>query len=273
MPLPFTPQVFAILAPIIEEYSGLHYDAGSRDLLADRLSERAIDLGLESLLDYYYFLRYDAGGPAELRTLVEHLTVHETYFFRETDPLMVLVHSIVPDVLRTQQHVRIWSAACATGGEPYTLAMMLSDAGLLDRAEIVASDLSDRALSKAREGVYSGRSLRNAKAVKQVCTLFEETPRGMRVRDFIRAKIAWHQVNLLDVDAIGGLGTFDVILCRNVLIYFSEDTVSRVAAHLGSALAPRGYLVVGASESLLRFGTMFACEEHGGSFFYRRLAR
>ncbi|HEY3821116.1 MAG TPA: protein-glutamate O-methyltransferase CheR [Polyangiaceae bacterium] len=271
MPLPLSPQVFSIIAHLIEERTGLHYEPASADLLADRVSDRATELGLDSMLDYYYFLRYDPGGAHELQVLAETLVVHETYFFREIAPLEVLVESIISEMLRTRPRIRIWSAACATGEEPYTLAMMLSKIDLLDRVEIVASDLSTRALAKAQTGVYAGRSLRSLPPFTATSGLLEETPTGMRVPDFLRRPITWTALNLIDDRAIRELGQFDVVLCRNVLIYFSEPTVAHVAANLGAALRPEGVLLVGASESLLRFGTLFACEERGGSFFYRKV--
>jgi chemotaxis protein methyltransferase CheR len=270
MALTLSPQVFSIVAHLIEERAGLHYELSSADMLAEKLSERATERGLDSLLDYYYYLRYDPAGERELQLLAESLVIHETYFFREVDPLRVLVSSILPGVLRGRSRARVWSAACATGEEPYTLGMMLAEAGLLDRVEIVASDLSDRALAKARAGRYAGRSLRSLGALPAPPPLLEEVAGGMQVRAELKDRIAWHRLNLLDATAIEALGPFDVILCRNVLIYFAEATVSSVAANLGRALRPDGVLLVGASESLLRFGTLFACEEHEGSFFYRK---
>ena len=270
MSLPLSPQVFGITALLIEERTGLHYDLTSLELLADKLSDRALELGLATLLDYYYYLRYDPRGEAELQALAETIAIHETFLFREVEPLRVLVQTLIPGMLRARRTLRIWSAACATGEEPYTLTMMLWQRGLLDSVEIVGSDLSERALSRARAGVYGGRALRNLQAEPTVARILEETPLGLRVPDALRRRVTFRQVNLLDGDAIRELGLFDVILCRNVLIYFSEATVGRVTASLGTALSEDGLLVVGASESLLRFGTMLSCEEHGGSFFYRK---
>ncbi len=270
MELPLSPQVFSIVAHLIEQRTGIHYDAGDLDALAEKLSDRARERGLASLLDYYYFLRYDEGGSAELSALVENLVVRETYFFREIEPLRVVVDSIIPGLLRERPEVRLWSAACATGEEPYTIAMMLSDAGLLDRVTIVASDISELSLAKARAAAYGGRSLRVLGEHPHGQHFIDEGRGIKRVHDRLRKAIGWRRVNLVDDTAVRDLGSFDLIVCRNVLIYFADATVERVARRLTRALRPGGLLLVGSAESLLRFGSPLVCEERGGSFFYRK---
>jgi chemotaxis protein methyltransferase CheR len=269
MPLTLSPQIFAIVSQLIEERAGLHYALADSVLMEGKLAQRAAELGFDSLLDYYYYLRYDAGGLRETQLLVESLVVHETYLFRELDPLEALVHDVLPDMLRERPRVRLWSAACATGEEPYSVAMMLDEAGLADRVDIVASDISAPALARAREGVYAGRSLRAVVHAKAARRLQPVAGGGVRVPDAIRSRISWARVNLVDADAVRALGMFDVVLCRNVLIYFSDQTVETVATSLGEVIRPGGVLLIGTSESLLRFGTDFACEERSGSFFYR----
>jgi chemotaxis protein methyltransferase CheR len=270
MALDLSPQVFTITAHLIEDRAGLHYDLRDIDVLAEKLSDRATELGMQSLLDYYYYLRYDEGGAAELDRLVERLVVQETYFFREAAPLKLIVDEIVPEMARENRPVRIWSAACATGEEPYTLAMMLEDAGHLQSVELVASDISAKALAKARAGVYGGRSLRLLGGQSTPRRLLRDGSGGARVHEDLARSIRWCRVNLLDESAVRDLGTFDVVVCRNVLIYFADGTVSRVAEHLRRALRPGGFLLLGASESLLRFGTAFLCEERSGCFYYRK---
>jgi chemotaxis protein methyltransferase CheR len=147
--------------------------------------------------------------------------------------------------------------------------MLLSERDLLENVEIVASDISPKALARAKEGVYGQRSLRAMSDEAQARWL-EVSGEKATVRCEIRDAIAWHRVNLMDAVAVGELGTFDVIICRNVLIYFSEASVRQVAETLAASLRDGGRLLVGASESLLRFGTLLACEERSGSFFYRK---
>jgi len=271
MALPLPPPVFAIFSHLIEEKAGLHYAPRETDLLAQKLSTRAVERGLDSLLDYYYFLRYDEAGPRELDALFEALVIHETYFFREANQLRALVDQVLlalakPDVSR----VRIWCAAASTDEEPLTLAMMLEERGLLDRVEIVATDLSARALAKARAGKYCGRSLRALPDGERLRHFRDAEADHVRVRETTHSRVRWQQLNLFDAAGIETLGRFDVILSRNVLIYFRDATVIRLVARFAESLAPRGLLLVGASESLLRFGTVFDCEEHAGAFFYRK---
>ncbi|WP_373045269.1 CheR family methyltransferase [Vulgatibacter sp.] len=269
MDLPLSPQVFAIFSALIEERSGLHYGLQERELLSDKLTTRAIEAGFTSLLDYYYFLRYDADSGPEFEQLVDALVVGETYFFREWDQVVALVDRELASLARDRK-VRIWSAACSTGEEPLSLAMLLEDRGLLDRAEIVASDISGRALARAKRGVYSRRALRQVPERHLVERWLEVHPDEIRIDRSLIDRIDWRRINLLDDAAVGSIGTVDAILCRNVLIYFRDDVITQVVDRLASALRPGGVLAVGVSESLLRFGTRLACEERGGFFFYRR---
>jgi chemotaxis protein methyltransferase CheR len=268
--LPLSPQVFAILSALIEERTGLHYDLGERELLAERVAPRALERGFESLLDYYYFLRYDPDAEAELSLLVEALVVNETYFFRELAALKVVVDVLVPRLLAAGARPRIWCAACATGEEPLSLAMLLDEANLLDRVSLYASDISGRALAHAKTGLFFRRSLR-ALPVGVAGRWLEAEGEGMRVVPHIARAIEWRRLNLVNEAELASMGHFDVVLCRNVLIYFRDRTIERVIGNLWQSLAEDGILVVGASESLLRFDAAFSCEEQRGAFFYRKL--
>lgn len=150
-----------------------------------------------------------------------------------------------------------------------TLAILLERAGLSGKVEIVASDISTRALDRARRGDYGIRAHR---AVPEggLEPWIRVTNGRASVSETLRRSIDWRQVNLVDRGAVAALGSFDAIVCRNVLIYFSDDTVRKVSEHLASALRADGLLLVGRSESLLRFGTTFRCQERSGAFFYER---
>jgi chemotaxis protein methyltransferase CheR len=272
MTLPLTPQVFVILRGLIEERTGLYYGDADRDMLAEKVSARAEEAGFETLLDYYYFLRYDPAGDLELDTLVEYLVVKETYLFRELEQLRVLVARIVRPWAE-RRRVRIWSAACATGEEPVSLAALLGQEGLLERVELVASDISARALERARSGLMSRRSLRLLAPDQHAAWLHRRPDGTAQVDPELLRRISWRRVNLTDAAQVTAMGRFDVVLCRNVLIYFADETASRVVDALAETLHPDGLLVVSVTESLLRLGTSLACEEQAGVFFYRKGTR
>lgn len=269
MQLELSPPLFVLFRSIVEERSGLQYQIADRDALRDRLVARASELGLDSLLDYYYYLRYDPGGAAELDRLVERLVVGETYFFRELEPLHVAVEEVLRPLAARGEHPRVWCAACSTGEEPITLAILLASAGFRERVEIVATDISRSAIDRARAGSFGRRAVRRDVPLlaRGWLDVVDDVP---RVRPEIIEGIHWERLNLLDAHAVAALGTFDLVLCRNVLIYFSEETVRRVLASLHGALRPNGVLLVGISESLLRFGSTLALEERGGVSFYRK---
>lgn len=275
-----SPQLFTILASLVEERLGLHYGLDDVRTFSDKIFDAMADAGFESPLDYYYALRYDDVSGAETEALADALVVNETYFFRELDALRVAASDLVAATIAERGRARIWSAGCATGEEPLTMAMLLADAGLLGNCEIVATDVSRRALARARTGVYGLRSLR-ALGGEAVPFVRECADRWIvrdagsdgtiaRVARPITSAVDYRRVNLLDAEAVAALGVFDLVLCRNVLIYFADDTVQRVVSALGRALDPRGRIVVGASESLLRFGTLLHCEERRGAFFYAK---
>jgi len=268
--LALQPSVFAILSGLIEDHSGLQYAPEDADLLAAKVSVRATELGFESLLDYYYYLRYDDPGGHELDALVATLTVHESYFFREYEQLRCLVDVVLAPSARRGERLRLWSAACASGEEPYTLAMMLADRGLLPQVEIVASDVSERALERARAGELSLRSIRELPEPALAERWLERRARRVHVSPALRGHVRFSRVNLVRPDEVRALGTFDAILCRNVLIYFGHDTVHRVLELLRERLRPGGTLWVGVSESLLRWAPALKYEERCGVFFYRR---
>ncbi len=267
--LPMSPQVFSILSAVVSDHAGLSFDQDHAGIFAEKVAARAVESGFESLLDYYYFLRYDAAGKAELDALVEALVIGETYLFRELRSLQTAVSRFVLPAIRRGRRPRVWCAACATGEEPHTLALLLAHEGVLDHVDIVATDISRAALERARTGRFSARALRGAVPPFAIPWL-EVGPREVAARARLTQAIDWRRLNLMDGDAIAELGTFDVVLCRNVLIYFDEPTARRVIDRLSARLEPGGALVVGVSESLLRFGTTLTCEEYGGVFVYKK---
>lgn len=268
--LELTAPVFSILSALIEERVGLSYTSQDRELLASKLSSRMLELGYDSPLDYYYFLRYDAASQSEFQMLVNTLVVNETFFFREFAALVALVSHYVVPLVDAGRALRIWCAACSTGEEPLTLAMLLEQHGLLGRVELVATDISSAALARAREGRYGRRSLRQVPAPELAAKWLTVSDNAISVKPQLREAIHWQQLNLLDAAAIQLLGAFDFIICRNVLIYFRDSVASGVVRALESQLRQGGVLLVGVSESLLRLSSALVCEERAGVFVYRK---
>jgi chemotaxis protein methyltransferase CheR len=273
---PFAPVLY-LLRGLVEERLGLHYGEGDLPMLGERVGARAHVAGMASLHDYYARLREDPdpGGP-EWLALADHLAVGETYFFRETPPLEALIDAeILPRLQRGQPSLRLWSAGCATGEEPLTVAMLLAERRCLDRVVVHATDVSPAALARARTGRYPANSLRLPALPECARRFISRLPDGaLEVAPELRAQIRWQTLNLLDTAGVRALGVFDVILCRNVIIYFSERATRQLVSALTEALNPGGVLAVGVSESLHRFSAAgcppLSCEEHQGAFYYRK---
>ena len=262
---------FALLRDLIRERTGLFYENGKSDLLTDKLSPLVIDRGFNSFLDYYYLLKYDSDASDDWRRVMDALSVQETYFWREIDQVHALVNVLVPQYFSTfrARPLRIWSAACATGEEPLTIAMALNEKGWFDRApiEIYASDASAGAIEKARRGVYRERSFRNLSPELRARYFAEDHP-GWRVSPKLHARIKWSLANLTAEAEVSQLATAHIIFCRNVFIYFAEDSIRKVVGFFSRWMPTPGHLFVAASESLLRLTSDFDFEELGGAFVY-----
>lgn len=268
VPLPLG--TFLLLRDLIQDRLGVWFEEDKRDLLASKLSDRIIELELRSFLDYYYRLKYGPDAEDEWPRLTDTLSVQETYFWRELDQVRTLVDVLLPQhVAAGRGPIRIWSAACASGEEPLTVAMALSEAGWFDRAEIElwASDVSAAALGKAVGGVYRERSFRVLPAALRE-KYFLAVDGGWRVDPGLQARIRFRRANLLDPDETALMETSRYIFCRNVFIYFSPATIARVVARFADRMPRPGYLFVGVSESLLRVSTIFELEQVGGVYVY-----
>jgi chemotaxis protein methyltransferase CheR len=265
----------ALIRSLINERTGMNFDNGKSDLLIEKLSPLVIERGFGSYLDYYYLLKYDPAARAEWLNVMNALSVQETYFWREFDQVRALVQTLVSQwQARGNSTLRIWSAACATGEEPLTIAMALNEAGWFERAsiEIVASDASSKAIDRAVRGVYRERAFRNF-PLHLRDRYFERDGSDWRVRSDIHSRVRWEVANLIDEDQISRLAVADFIFCRNVFIYFSESAIRRVVRSFASFIRPPGYLFVGAAESLIRLTTDFNLTEIDDAFVYVKRER
>ena len=265
-----------LIRNLINERTGMFFDNGRSDLLIDKLSPLVIERGFSSYLDYYYLLKYDASAPVEWQNVINVLSVQETYFWREIDQVRALVQTLVPQWHARNNHspLRIWSAACATGEEPLTIAIALNEAGWFERAsiEILASDASSNAIERAAHGVYKERAFRNLPPELRA-RYFEPKSSGWRVRNEIHSRIKWSLANLIEESQIAPMADADFIFCRNVFIYFSKSAISRVVRSFSRFIRPPGYLFVGAAESLLRLTTDFNLIEIDDAFVYEKRER
>jgi chemotaxis protein methyltransferase CheR len=268
--VPLSVGTFLLLRDLIRDRLGVWFEEDKRELLAGKLSDRVVALGLRSFLDYYYRLRYDPGAEEEWQRLTDALSVQETYFWREMEPVRAFVEILLPQhVAAGRGPVRVWSAACASGEEPLTLAMALNEAGWFGRTDIElwASDVSPAALAKAARGVYRERSFRVFPAALRE-KYFTPVEDGWQVDSGLRAQVRYRRANLLDPGDTAEFDSARYIFCRNVFIYFSPGTVAQVVARFAERMPRPGYLFVGVSESLLRMSTAFELEQVGGAFVY-----
>jgi chemotaxis protein methyltransferase CheR len=266
----------SLIQSLINERTGMFFDNGKSDLLMDKLSPLVIERGFTSYLDYYYLLKYDPSARSEWQNVMNALSVQETYFWREFDQVRALVQTLLPQwhAQNPGSTLRIWSAACATGEEPLTIAIALNEAGWFDRAsiEILATDASSKAIDRAVQGVYRERAFRNLPAHLRD-RYFERNGSDWRIRNDIHKRVKWGIANLIAEDQIAPLASADFIFCRNVFIYFSESAIGRVVRSFARFIKPPGYLFVGAAESLLRLTTEFTLTEIDDAFVYMKRER
>jgi chemotaxis protein methyltransferase CheR len=261
-----------LLRDLVKTQVGLYYDDARLHFLRDRLVPLAVERGFDSLLDYYYLLRYDADASREWIRAVDALSVQETYFWREADQLKALADDIVPTLARRGcSHLRIWSMPCATGEEPLSIAMALDQAGWFDRLDIElhAGDASEAALHRARAGRYGERAFRQLAAPLRERYFLTTGPGEWTVRRELHDRVrSWTRVNAVEPQHWGLAACAHVVFCRNLFIYFDSATVARVVTSLAEAMASPGYLCIAAAESLLRLSTPFELQTCGPAFVY-----
>lgn len=269
--------LFRMFQAFFRDYCGLYFGDDSRFLLEKRLARRIADLGIGSFSTYHYLLRKDNSGEEELATIIDMLTTNETYFFREMGQLRALIDEILPELLertrgRRPGPVSLWSAGCSSGEEPYSIVMLALEAGLEPGRDfrVYASDISRQVLHKARRGLYRQSSFRETDPLLRK-RYFQEVENGTwRISDDVKRHVVFTRVNLMDRSRISVLGTMDVILCRNVIIYFDVETKRHVIGTFAEKLHPGGYLLLGHSESLINVSNAFQLRHLRNDLVYRR---
>ncbi len=249
-----TPHDYDFLRKCLKERSGLVLSADKQYLVESRLLPVARKAGLTTLGELVGLMR-GAHDPVLMTTVVEAMTTNESFFFRDKAPFEHFRTTIMPALIearRPARSIRIWCAASSTGQEPYSLAMCLKD---IERdipgwrIELLATDISGEVLEKARQGIYSQFEVQRGLPIQLLVKHFTRSGEFWQIAPELRAMVRYRQLNLLT--DFSQLGTFDLVFCRNVLIYFDAETKTDVLNRIARVTAPDGYLVLGAAETVV----------------------
>jgi len=271
-------QDFLAIREFIYARTGIYFSESKQYFLENRLNRRLQELGLSVYRDYLALLQ-GASGREELKQLFNEITTNETSFWRNPPQIEAFQRIVLPEAAalaktRGATRLRIWSAACSSGEEPYTLAMICQEAkdsflrGM--QVEIMATDISEKVLAQAREGVYGSYTLRNLTPAQVKQHFNPQAQDTFQVRPELKQMITFRNFNLVDYANYRTLGTFDVIFCRNVLIYFDEAVKVKVIKGFHEVLQPRGFLLVGHSESIHSFNVGFELMHFSKAMGYRK---
>lgn len=263
------------VARLVDELCGVVLDDTKAYLVESRLADLAKAHGCASYRELCQKAR--CAPDASLRAqIIDAITTQETLFFRDASPFEALRHKVLPELIDSKaktafpKRIRIWSAACSTGQEPYSIAMTLCDTipGIASwDISILATDISDAAIKAASIGWYAKHEIQRGMKPESLAKYFVEQGGGWKVKDEVRAMVAFQRRNLLQ--PISSIGPFDVIFCRNVAIYFDAARRRDLFHRLAERLATDGYLLVGAAESLLDLGPRFTPKNHCRATYYQ----
>lgn len=250
----------AALAALLSERIGLAIDQGKQQAIETRLQPALAAHGLPGVGELLQRLS-TGGDPALLTRTIDAMVTCETLFFRDRKPFEALRAAILPqlrEARRAERRIRIWSAACATGQEPYSLAMLIDEqqrefSGW--RVDLMASDVSEAAVAAAREGRYSGFEVQRGLPTPLLLRHFQRDGEAWRINDHLRARVDFRRANL--IDEFGRFGRFDIIFCRNVLMYMDVERRRDILRRLARALADDGYLALGAAETVVGLSDEF----------------
>jgi chemotaxis protein methyltransferase CheR len=272
---PVTPPDYEYLRKLLRDQSGLDLSDDKQYLIESRLLPLSRKSGLAGISELVQKMK---GGSASITTqVVEAMTTNETFFFRDKVPFDHFRVSIMPEILQaraSRKSVRIWCAAGSTGQEPYSLAMCLKEMGSAItgwRVEILATDLSQEVIEKSRAGLYSQFEVQRGLPIQMLVKYFRQVGEFWQVNPDIRAMVQHRQLNLLH--DFSQLGVFDVIFCRNVLIYFDQDTKINIFNRLAKASEPDGFLALGAAETVVGLTDVFKPHPEWRGLYRPNIAR
>jgi chemotaxis protein methyltransferase CheR len=256
---PLTDETFQLLQGLIYRETGIHMRDTKRILVSNRLRKRVTALGLESFDQYYRHITSMNGGKEEIPHFINAVSTNETYFYRGDTHFEMLKNVVLPDLCKRKKAIRIWSAGCSSGEEPYTVCIVIleeADPACQGAIEIVATDINSKVIEAAKRGIYGGRTLQYVRP-DLIEKYFSAHENGKyQVKETVRRRVRFAVHNLLKDDPPGS--GFDMIFCRNVMIYFDKSTQRKlVDGSFARALAPDGYLFIGHSESLIGCSELF----------------
>lgn len=273
-----TEEEYSLLRDLVNRKFGIQLKGDKRLTLHTKVSHRLSILGLDSYSDYYSYIISDPTGD-ELFTLASHVTNNETYFFREQAQLAVFA-DILRDIKKRKENerhcIKILSVASSSGEEAYSLNITIQEKGLFVwdwNIEITGIDIDKNAVLKAREACYSRNSFRALNGNRELVNkYFIDDGERYRLKRFLTKNVQFRHGNILDEATFGGFDQVDVIFCRNVLIYMSDDAIERIIRNFYKSISNEGYLFIGSSESLIQKTNLFLPEYVDGVIVYRKNA-
>lgn len=256
-------QDFEFISSLLKRRAGLILTADKMYLLESRLAPLARKEGLASIDDLVRVVR-SRSEERLIADVVDAMTTNETFFFRDKTPFEHLKDGIFPALSQARRgsRIRIWCAASSTGQEPYSIAMMLDQNPAMTGGvpvEIVATDISERVLERARAGLYTQFEVQRGLPIQMLMHYFTKQDDQWRLSERIRSQVSFRKLNLME--SMAGLGKFDVVFCRNVLIYFDGPTKSDVLGRIAAQTNANGYLLLGAAETVIGVSTAFEAQQ------------
>ncbi len=272
-----TPSEFTLFKKYILDISGIALTKGKEYLIETRLNPLAEELGCSSYLELYQKAKSDFKKEIE-KKIIDAISTNETYFFRDKSPFELLQFRIIPDLIDKRSKarsgirpsIRLWSAANSTGQEIYSIAMALHEINVTPKdynIKLFGTDISDAAIAKASYGKYNKFEIARGLDQKRLNKYFVKDKDSWKIKDELRAMVQFKKLNLMK--PFTGLGKFDIVLCRNVMIYFTSEDRRKIYNNIAKVLEPDGYLLIGSTESLANDSDLFIPKRYLKSVFYQ----
>ncbi len=275
--LKITPTEFQTMSRYILDVSGIALAPGKEYLIETRLSQIVDELNVKSFQELHSKAKSDGTGNLE-KKIIDAISTNETYFFRDNAPFDLIQHKLLPDLIDRRMKngaaaqktgIKIWSSASSTGQEIYSIAMIMKDLGIDPiryNIKLLATDISDAAIAQASYGKYNRFEVTRGLSKQRLDRYFCPDGDFWRIKDEIRAMVTFRKMNLMK--PFVGLGKFDMILCRNVAIYFTSEDRKRLFQKIAESLEPDGFLLIGSTESLTNDILIFQPQRYLNSTFY-----